>query len=167
MKGKTVIVSEEITEIIKKHQGAGRDALIPIMQAIQESSGYLSRESINYLSSVLQIPSSKIYGVATFYNQFRFQPLGKYHIQICRGTACHVKGSAAVLETLKKELRIDSQQTTRDGLFSLEIVACMGACGLAPVMCINGEFYSGISPKKARDLLNTLRRKAEEHAPAK
>jgi len=163
MKGTDMFVSQEIEAILMKYPGAERDALIPIMQEIQASEGFLSRKIVSHLSRALELPSSKIYGVATFYNQFRFQPLGKYHIQVCRGTACHVRGSAAVLEAFKKELKIEPQQTSRDGLFSLEVVACTGCCGLAPVICINEEFYNGVTPKKARDIVKTYRRKAEEN----
>ena len=84
--------------------------------------------------------------MATFYNQFRFQAPGRHHIQVCRGTACHVKGSAAVLEALCRHLKIQPGQTTRDGLFSLEVVACIGACGLAPVIAVDGEFHAGVTP---------------------
>ena len=111
----------------------------------------------------LGLPASKIYGVATFYNQFRFQPLGKYHIQVCRGTACHVKGSLAVLEAIKLALNISPGETSKDGLFSLEVVACIGACGLAPVISINGEFHAAMTTDKARALIDSLRRKAKEN----
>ena len=116
------------------------------------------------IGEYLGLPTSKIYGVSTFYNQFRFEPLGKYHIQVCRGTACHVKGSVKVLETLQRELKIDAGRTTKDGEFSLEIVACMGACSLAPVISINGEFYAGVTPDKVKKILKSYRRKVTENA---
>ena len=109
----------------------------------------------------LRLPASKIYGVATFYNQFRFQPQGRNHVQVCRGTACHVKGSAAILEAVKRELKIDAGQTTRDGQFSLEVVACIGACGLAPVICVNGEFHAGVTTKTRGQDPRFLSRKAD------
>ena len=99
--------------------------------------------------------------MATFYNQFRFQPQGKFHVQVCRGTACHVKGSASLLEAVKRELKVEPGQTTRDGLFSLEVVACIGACGLAPVICVNGEFHAGVSNQKLPRILDSYRRKAD------
>jgi NADH-quinone oxidoreductase subunit E len=102
---------------------------------------------------------AKIYGVATFYNQFRFQPQGRYHVQICRGTACHVKGSAQLLETLQQELNVAPGQTSRDGMFSLEVVACIGACGLAPVMCVNGEFHAKLTTEKVREVIREYRRR--------
>ncbi len=102
---------------------------------------------------------SKIYGVATFYNQFRFEAPGTYQIQVCRGTACHVKGSAAVLDALERALEIKAGQTTRDGLFSLEVVACIGACGLAPVIAINGEFHAKVDPDGVGAILDQYRQK--------
>jgi len=145
---------------LEKYPDAKRDALIPIMQEVQDVFGYLSRSAIVQIGKHLNLPASKIYGVATFYNQFRFQPLGKYHIQICRGTACHVKGSAGVLDAVKQELNIESGQTSRDGQFSLEVVACIGACGLAPVICINGEFFANLTPAKVREIVNNYREEA-------
>ncbi len=139
-----------VESVLKNHPRAGRDALIPILQEVQQEQGYLSRESVTLISRHLKLPASKIYGVATFYNQFRFQPQGKYHFMVCRGTACHVKGSSRVLETVQKQLKLKPGQTTRDRLFSLEVVACMGACGLAPVVNLNGEFYAQGHPAEAR-----------------
>ena len=154
----------EIDVILEQYPNAQRDALIPILQKVQDLLGYLSRDAVVRVGKHLDLPVSKIYGVATFYNQFRFQPLGQYHVQVCRGTACHVKGSAAVLNAIKLELAIEAGQTTRDGLFSLEIVACIGACGLAPVININGEFYASLTPDKAKDIIASLHRKANGEA---
>jgi NADH-quinone oxidoreductase subunit E len=110
----------------------------------------------------LGLPASKIYGVATFYNQFRFQAQGANHIQVCRGTACHVKGSAGVLEALERELGVKAGETTRDGEFSLEVVACIGACGLAPVISVNGEFHAGVTPDGIQEIIDSYRKEAEE-----
>jgi len=152
----------DLQAIFERYPEGRRDALIPILQAVQEQQGYLSREAIVQIGRKLGLPASKIYGVATFYNQFRFQPLGRFHIQVCRGTACHVKGSAAVLDAIQRELKIEAGQTTRDGLFSLEVVACIGACGLAPVININGEFHAGVTPRKITKILETCRKAAED-----
>ena len=130
------------SEVLVHYPGARRESLIPILQAVQEKQGYLSKDAIIEVSDALKVPASKIYGVATFYNQFRFQPQGQFHIQVCRGTACHVKGSATVQEAFERELGIKAGETTEDGLFSLEVVACIGACGLAPVISVNGEFHA-------------------------
>lgn len=139
-----------------------REKLIPILQEVQEKEGYLSRESIMKISEKLKLPASKVYGVASFYNQFRFQPRGKYEIQVCRGTACHVQGSQKILEILEGELGVKHGETTRDGLFSLEVVACIGACGLAPVISINGEFLAKVTADKIKNILNEFRQKEQK-----
>jgi NADH-quinone oxidoreductase subunit E len=151
------MISTKVDTILNNYPSAGRDSLIPILQEVQEAEGYLSRDSVVLIGQHLRLPVSKIYGVATFYNQFRFQPLGKFHIQVCRGTACHVKGSASVLDALVRALNIEPGQTTRDGQFSLEVVACIGACSLAPVICINGEFYANATSDKVGKILKSLR----------
>ena len=138
-------VTSVADEVLASYPDATRDMLIPILQKIQSKEGYLSQKSIMAVASHLKIASSKVFGVATFYNQFRFAPVGKYHIMVCRGTACHVKGSGALLESLKRELKIDVGGTTKDGIFSLETVSCIGACGLAPVISVNGNFHAKLS----------------------
>lgn len=153
---------EVIADILDRYKGAGRDSLIPLLQEVQEQQGYLSHDAVVQIGKCLSLPVSKVYGVATFYNQFRFQAQGKFHIQVCRGTACHVKGSLSLLETLQRELKIEAGQTTRDGLFSLEVVACIGACGLAPVICINGEFFARATPDRIREILQECRTKVNQ-----
>lgn len=150
-------VQSELETILSRYPDARREMLIPLLQEVQESQGYISRDAVMEIGRHLGLPTSKIYGVATFYNQFRFQPRGRYHIQVCRGTACHVKGSAAVLEAIQQELGLAAGATSRDGLFSLEVVACVGACGLAPVISIDGEFYAGLTPQKARAVVAEYR----------
>ncbi len=152
----------DLRNIFSKYPGGGRDNLIPILQDIQSFEGHLSKESIVKVGDYLNIPSSKIFGVATFYNQFKFQPNGKYHIQVCRGTACHVLGSATVLQELEKQLKVKAGETTRDGLFSIEVVACIGACGLAPVISINGEFYAKVTTPKIAEIISSYKDKEEE-----
>lgn len=151
----------ELESVIGRYTKGRRDSLIPILQEVQEVQGFISREAVTAIGEHLELPSSKIYGVATFYNQFRFQPNGRYHVQCCRGTACHVKGSAKVLDTLERVLGVRAGQTTRDGLFSLEVVACVGACGLAPVISINGEFFARVTPEKINKIVETYRKAAE------
>ena len=153
-------MNKETEKIISRYNGSGRDSLIPLLQDIQEKEGWLSEDALRRVGSYLNMPVSKVYGVATFYNQFRFQPRGKYHIQVCRGTACHVLGSSTVLEELKKYLKISVGETTRDGLFSLEVVACIGTCGLAPVVNISGNFHAKVSSESIREILDTYREKA-------
>ncbi|HSK11324.1 MAG TPA: NADH-quinone oxidoreductase subunit NuoE [Vicinamibacterales bacterium] len=150
----------EIDTIVSKYPEGRRDSLIPLLQDVQESQGYLSPDAVVRIGAHLRLPASKVYGVATFYNQFRFQPLGRYHIQVCRGTACHVKGSLSALSAIQRTLNIKPGQTTRDGHFSLEVVACLGACGLAPVMAVNGEFHAGATAERVTKVLRTLKREA-------
>ncbi len=150
-----------VQHIIDKYSEAGRDSLIPILQDIQTEEGYLSKKSIVEVGKHLNIPTSKIFGVATFYNQFRFEPYGKYHIQVCRGTACHVLGSSTVLQELEKHLKTKAGQTTRDGLFSIEVVACIGACGLAPVICINGEFHAKVTAASIKEIVEQYKNQGE------
>lgn len=150
---------KEIDAILEEHTTASREDLIPILQEIQDNQGYLSEDAIVKVGQQLNLPTSKIYGVATFYNQFRFEPTGKYHVQVCRGTACHVLGSSTVLDQLEKHLKIKADQTSKDGLFSIEVVACIGACGLAPVICINGEFYAKVTSESIKEIVNNLKNK--------
>jgi len=147
-----------VNQILTEYANCGSDSLIPILQKIQEEEGFLSRQAVIEVGKTLDIPASKIYGVATFYNQFRFEPLGKYHVQVCRGTACHVLGSVTVLQELEKILKIKAGQTTRDGLFSMEVVACIGACGLAPVICINGEFHAKVVKEGLQGIIDEYRK---------
>ena len=158
----TTSADTQLEEILRKYPDAGRDDLIPVLQEVQEARGYLSREVIIRIGRHLGLPASKVYGVATFYNQFRFQPKGRYHVVVCRGTACHVKGSGKLLETVQKHLRIEPGDTTRDRVFSLEVVACMGACALSPAICVNDEFHARMSATKAIQLIQAHREKALE-----
>lgn len=156
----------DIEGILARHPNASRDALIPLLQEVQEAQGFLSKDAVVRISEHLSLPASKIYGVATFYNQFRFTPKGKYHFMVCRGTACHVKGSLRVLETLMKQLKLKPGQTSRDRLFSIEVVACMGACGLAPVVNLNGEFHAKCTPKRLAQIVAECREKESAHVKA-
>lgn len=157
-------VQDAVSRTIEAHPDAQRDKLIPILQDIQQQLGYIPREAVAAVGVHLDLPASKIYGVATFYNQFRFSPPGTFHIQVCRGTACHVKGSLAILQRLQQELGIEPEQTTGDGLFSLEVVACIGACGLSPVIAVNGTFHGNITSNDIPSILDTYRQRAtKEH----
>jgi NADH-quinone oxidoreductase subunit E len=161
------VKTTDIEPILQKYKDAKRDSLIPILQEVQDAVGYLSPGAVIRVGKHLKLPASKVYGVATFYNQFRFQATGRYHVMICRGTACHVRGSAAVLSAVQRALNLEPGQTGRDGLFSLEVVACMGACGLAPVVCIDGQFHGGVTPDSVRDIIESYRRKAAENVETK
>ena len=154
-----------VEKVMQRYPKAGRDSLIPILQAVQEEQGFLSEDAVVSIGRHLRIPASKVFGVATFYNQFRFRPKGRYHILVCRGTACHVKGSAKVLDAICKYLKIEPGRTTRDKVFSLEVVACMGACALSPVMCVNEDYHAKVSPAKVVKLLEAYKQEAMAAAP--
>jgi NADH:ubiquinone oxidoreductase subunit E len=153
-------MSTDLREILRQHPGAGRDALIPILQQIQDDTGFLSRADMGAVARHLHVSAAKVYGVASFYNQFRFQPPGRHRIQLCRGTACHVKGSSPLLESLERELKIRAGQTTEDGEFSIEVVACIGACGLAPVIAIDGEFHAAVTIDRLSKIVRGYRQRA-------
>lgn len=140
-------------EILDKYPADDASQLIPILQEIQEKEGYLSEEQLFNVARHTSLPVSRIYGVATFYNQFRLKPLGQHVIRVCRGTACHVKGSLDLLTTLENELGVKAGGTTRDGRFTIETVACIGACSIAPVITIDGEFHGGLTVKSLQKLL--------------
>jgi NADH-quinone oxidoreductase subunit E len=150
--------------ILDSHRSAGRDALIPILQEIQQREGYLSRPDMQTVARHLGISTAKVFGVASFYNQFRFDAPGLFKVQLCRGTACHVKGSSPLLDSLERELGIRAGQTTADGIFSIEVVACIGACGLAPVIAVNGEFHGGVTIDRLPRILEECRGRARELA---
>ena len=133
-------------------------SLILILQKTQEIYGYLPMDVINEISLETGIKPAKIMSVATFYAQFRLEPVGKYQIMLCQGTACHVNGSAEILESLTEELGISEGETTKDELFTLTGVACLGCCSLSPVMTINGETYGNLTPDSAREIIKGLRR---------
>ncbi|MBN2342897.1 MAG: NADH-quinone oxidoreductase subunit NuoE [Deltaproteobacteria bacterium] len=157
----------KVTAILARYTDAKRDALIPILQEVQEACGYLSKEAVIQIGAYLNLPTSKIYGVATFYNQFRFQPVGDYHIQVCRGTACHVKGSSSVFDRFSRDLGISDGETSKDGKFSLEVVSCIGACGLAPVIAVNGEFHAKLVDDDATRIVKTYKKEAAKKGEQK
>lgn len=148
---------EDLKKIFEKFTKK-RENVIPLLQDVQEKFGYLSKENLIFISEYLNVPTSNVYGIATFYNQFRLVPLGLHIIRVCRGTACHVKGSEKILEKIESELNIKAGETTEDGLFSLETVACVGACSIAPVITIDEEFYGRLQQKDVTSLINTYRK---------
>ncbi len=143
-----------------KHDGhAG--ALIPLLQSAQDTYGYVSEKAIDYISHVTGVPVADIYGVVTFYAQFRTRPLGKNVIKICNGTACHVNGAKMVYDTIQDELAITYEETTDDGNFSLLSVACIGCCSLAPVITINDETFGRLDSAKLRKVIREAKRRAK------
>ncbi|MBP3893924.1 MAG: NADH-quinone oxidoreductase subunit NuoE [Atopobiaceae bacterium] len=131
-------------------------SLITILQETQEAYGYLPMDVMEHIAERTHTPIATIVGVATFYAQFRLEPVGKHLIMLCQGTACHVNGSELISAAITDELGIEDGQTTKDGMFSLKHVACLGCCSLSPVMMINGRTYGSLTPDKARKILREL-----------
>lgn len=147
--------------IIQNYPAGDRSCLIPLLQDIQSHYGYLPEDILSQVAEFINMPFASVYGVATFYNQFRLTPLGKYVIRVCRGTACHVKNSANVLIALESELEIKAGSTTRDKLFTLETVACIGACSIAPVININNEYYGRLTIQEIPKIIKKYRNMAK------
>lgn len=154
-------INLELIDGVLEEYASVPGSLITILQHTQDIYGYLPKEAIQKISSATGIAEAEIMGVGTFYTQFRFEPVGKYLIMLCQGTACHVNSSELILQTIKDELEIDDGQTTKDGLFSLKCVACLGCCSLSPVMMINDDTYGSLTPDKTRKILNELREAAK------
>jgi len=130
-------------------------SLIPLLQAAQRDYSYIPEAAIHYISDIVGIPSAQIYGVITFFTQFRLKPLGKYLLRICNGTACHVNGSKLMGQVIEDELGIGVGQTTEDGFFTVQSVACLGCCSLSPVMVINEDTHGQLDPRKIRKILKS------------
>ena len=127
--------------------------LIPVLQAVQTEYGYLSEESMIDVAKFLRVPQSKVYAVATFYAQFKFNPVGKYIIKICHGTACHVQNAMAITESIEDELGVKDGGTTEDMLFTFESVACIGCCSLAPVLTVNENTHGKLTKKDISNII--------------
>lgn len=142
-------------EVLSELKGK-RDELITVLQKVQEKEGYLSNETLARVAEEMDIPFTEVYGVVTFYNFFKLKPGGKHLIRVCRGTACHVKGSSGLYEHLKKKLDVEDKGTTKDGKFTLSSVNCLGMCSLAPCMMIDEEVYSKLDKKKIDEIISKL-----------
>lgn len=145
-----------VCEILDRH---GRDPakLIPILQEVQEEYRYLPEEIMTYVATALHVPPARVFGVATFYAHFTLEPKGKHVLRLCDGTACHVKHSMPILEALYKKLGLgDQKRTTPDMLFTIEVVSCLGACGLAPVLVVNEEVHGQVTPEQAVKMVDEL-----------
>jgi NADH-quinone oxidoreductase subunit E len=147
------MTKEPLAKIAREFKGERAD-LIPILQRIQSVYGYLTREAISWISRWIKISENEIYGVATFYAQFRFAPRGRNHLKVCLGTACHVKGGEQMLEVVKRRLEVNPGETTSDGEYDLERVACLGCCALAPVVTLNEKTYAQMSVLKLQGILD-------------
>lgn len=150
---------EKLDEILAAH-GSDPSLVIAIMQDIQKEYRYLPQDALCYVAKKLKISEAKIYGVATFYENFSLEPKGKYVIKICDGTACHVRKSIPILEEIRTQLGVTADKpTTDDMMFTVETVSCLGACGLAPVCTVNDVVYPSMTPEKARAMLKEIREK--------
>ncbi|MBZ0183687.1 MAG: NADH-quinone oxidoreductase subunit NuoE [Melioribacteraceae bacterium] len=148
-------------KIFENYHSKDKSSLIALLQDVQEVYGYLPEKAIKDVAEFVGMPVSGVYGVATFYNQFRLTPLGKNIIRVCRGTACHVKNSANILTALENELGVKSGGTTRDKLFTLETVACIGACSIAPVINVNEDYFGRIAVKDIPKILQKYKSEAK------
>jgi NADH-quinone oxidoreductase subunit E len=144
---------ERLNEILSSYEGRV-DELIPILQQVQQVFSYLPEPAMKKIAKFLKLPESTIFGVGTFYAQFKLVPTGRNVIKVCRGTACHVRGSAQILGEIEKQLGISAGETTPDLEYSLETIACFGSCALAPVVVINSKVHGRMTTPKAREILN-------------
>ena len=159
MKVDSYIEYKESNEILKKYPKEKRFTLA-ILQDIQKTYGFIPRETMNYIAEYLSLPVSDIYSMATFYKALSLKAKGKYVIKVCNGTACHIRGSNSLIEEVTEELNIRPGETTDDGLFSVEIVNCLGACALAPVMVIDDKYYGGMTKEKVKSVIKGYREAA-------
>ena len=150
-------VKAQLTEITSRYKGEKSD-LIPILQEVQERFGYLPGEAMQEIARFLGISDTTVYGVSTFYAQFKFVPTGKRMVKVCRGTACHVRGAPRILDEVQKKLKIKPGETTDDLEYSLEAIACFGSCALAPVMVVDSTVYGRLTPTKVDEILATKKR---------
>jgi len=139
--------------------------LIPMMQDLQAECGYLPVGQIKRLAVQLELPVSRLYSVAKFYSTFRLAPKGRHEVTLCVGTVCHLKGAGAISEMLCKEFQVEAGGTTPDGLFSYQPVNCVGACAVAPVMIVDGDYYNGVTPESVRDVLHGLEPREDRQTP--
>ncbi len=153
----TEIDWEKFSEITGKHQGE-KWGLIPLLQEIQESVGFIPPEAIESIAETLNLHSSEVQGVITFYSGFSTEPKGKCVLKVCRGTACHVKGGKSILRMIQKDLNLEEGETSPDYQFTLETAACLGACFLAPAMMVDREYYGKLNPIKVTSVLGEYRK---------
>jgi NADH-quinone oxidoreductase subunit E len=146
----------KVSSILEQH-GRQPSRLVPILQAVQEEYRYLPQEVLTYVATALDVSPARVFGVATFYAHFAIKPKGKHIIRLCDGTACHVKDSVPILDAIRKRLGLDAKHsTTPDMLFTVETVACLGACGLAPVVVVNDQVYGQMTPERGVQLVDEI-----------
>ncbi len=149
-------IKDKLDEILSHHTGK-KEELIPILQEAQEQFGYLPSEVMLKVAKFLRLPESAIFGVSTFYAQFKFLPTGRKKVKLCRGTACHVRGAPRILDEIERQLGIKPGETTDDLEYSLETIACFGSCALAPVMVVDDDVYGRMTPKKVTQILGNAK----------
>jgi NADH:ubiquinone oxidoreductase subunit E len=155
----------EIVELLLSDFKGTKNELIPILQCVQKQFGYLPESAMQEIARYVSIPESKVYATATFYSEFRFKPIGEKHISVCKGTACHIRGAGKIQETIERQLGITEGETTADRQYSLETVACIGCCALAPCMTVNKETVHGnLTPRKAVSIITEPVMEEEKHA---
>jgi len=147
----------KIDSILKNYQAGAKENLIPILQMIQAQEGYISEESVITVGGFLGISTTKIFGLATFYDKFRFMPTGRVHIRICNGTTCFLNGSGQVINAIRETFGIEAGQTTRDGKFSFEISTCMGGCNEGPVVKVGNDYFTHINADDLPELVKKLK----------
>jgi NADH:ubiquinone oxidoreductase subunit E len=152
----------KIDEILSRYREGSHENLIPILQDVQEAEGYLSENAIVRIGSFLRMSTTKIFGLATFYDRFRFYPAGKVHMRICNGTSCFINGSTPVITAVRNALGIEPGQTTRDGRFSYELTACMGGCNEGPVICIGETYHTHVRPEDIPEMITKLKALADQ-----
>ncbi len=156
---------ERVDEIIEKnlseHKKQEKSPLIPVLQDIQKIYGWLPEQALIRASRKLKVPTIELYGVASFYNEFRLKPLGDYHIVVCTGTACHVRGAPLLLSELERSLGVEEGEVTPDQKFSLEGARCVGTCAVAPVIIVNGKYHGNMDKKKLNKLIEELQEGGE------
>lgn len=150
-----------INILIEKYRNK-KGNMIPLLQGVQEIFGYIPRDAFETISKETGLELSDMYGVATFYSQFRLNPVGKHIVKVCHGTACHVQNANAISDAIQDALKINDGETTKDGLFTLESVACLGCCSLAPVMMIGDETYGKLTGDKAKKIIRDIKRQDEK-----
>jgi NADH-quinone oxidoreductase subunit E len=160
----SLLIDSLFAEIRRKFERRP-DELIPMLQRVQRALGFLPGQALIEIAHLTGLPAAKVFGTATFYAQFRFQPVGKHTIRVCRGTACHVKGSDRILEDIQNHLGVIPGRRTEDGLFTLETVACFGSCALAPILVVDDTVYGSMNRSRALKLIDDVRERALAAGP--
>ena len=157
-----VEVTEKLQSIAERYK-SGKSSLVGVMQDVSQEYGYLPEEVLQEVSKLIEVPISIFYSLATFYSSFRLEPIGKKHVCVCVGTACHVRGAAKIVETLERDLQLKAGETSKDGDFTLETVNCVGACALGPLVTVNGDYHGKMDQKKITRLVKSIRQETNEN----